>query len=316
MNRTRKIGILVVLCSLVGAAPARADFFPDLDVALDPAVAATSPALTATITQGAKDSTIERFTLNLPAGFTAAGAPAVASCPAAAASAGACTSASRLGTVDGRVGSAAGFTGTIHKVAADRIVVLVSALGGSIGQVVPGSLTERADGSLDLKLDQLPALALTRLTFRFYGGGASLVRTPSKCGDYAIDGKFTSRRGELALDRSIVAITGCSGVPAVRVANVRLSHSSFRAGGSRSGFRTIIAWWAARAVDHTNVRIERRARGGWRTLGVLVTGGTPGDNRVRWDGRLGDRTLKRGSYGLRIQPAGSAPSRVVRFRIL
>jgi hypothetical protein len=49
---------------------------------------------------------------------------------------------------------------------------------------------------------------------------------------------------------------------------------------------------------------------------VLVTGGDAGDNRVRWDGRLNDRALKRGSYGLRIQPSGSAPSRIVRFRIL
>lgn len=316
MNRARNVGIPVVLCALVGAAPARADFFPALDVTLDPAVAGTTPALTATFTQAADDSAIERFTLNLPAGFTATGARGVSSCPAPAARAAACTDASRIGVVEGRLGTSAGFAGTIHKVAADRVAVLVSALGGSIGQVVPGSLTKRADGSLDLKLDELPALPLTRLTFRFYGGAASLVRTPSKCGDYVIDGKFTSRRGELALDRSAVAITGCAGVPAVRVDNIRLSHSRFHAGGSRSGSRTIIAWWAARAVDHTNVRIERRSKTGWRTLGVLVTGGAVGDNSIRWDGRLNDRPLKRGSYGLRIQPAGSAPSRIVRFRVL
>ena len=316
MNRARRIGFAVTLCALIGAAPARADFFPDLTVALSPANAATAPGLAATFTQPASDSAIERFTLSLPRGFKPLGAPGVSSCSVASARAGACPAASKLGTVDGRVGSAVGFSGTINKVSADRFAVIVSALGGSISQVVPGSLTRRADGSLDLKLDQLPALALTRLTVRFYGGGASLIKTPSKCGDYAIDGKFTSRRGELALDRSVVAITGCRGVPAVGVANIRLSHERFRAGGGFAGYCTIIAWWAARWADHTNVRIERRSKRSWRVLGILVTAGNAGDNSLRWDGRLGERLLRPGTYGLRIQPAGSAPSRLVRFRIL
>jgi hypothetical protein len=316
VKRARNIGLAVSLCALLSAAPARADFFPDLTVALAPANAATAPGLAATFTQPASDSAIERFTLSLPAGFTRLGAPGVPACSLASARAGACPAATRIGTVDGRVGTAVGFDGTIHKVSADRFAVIVSTLGGSIAQVVPASLTKRADGSLDLKLDQLPALALTRLTFRFYGGAAALVRTPSKCGDYAIDGKFTSRRGELALDRSVVAITGCRGVPAVQVENIRLSDDRFRAGGGFAGYRTIIAWWAARQVDHTNVRIERRAKRGWRVVGVLVTGGSVGDNSVRWDGRLGERVLRPGTYGLRIQPAGSAPSRLVRFRVL
>lgn len=300
MVRTaRTAGLAAALCAVM-ATPAHADFFPDLTLALDSPTASTTPALTATIAQPARDAAIERFTLNLPKGFRAVGAPGA---PAG----------SRIGTVDGRIGGTIGFSGPIYKTRADRFTAVVSALGGSVGQAVPGSLTKRADGSLDLKFDQLPALALTSLTFRFDGGQNALVRTPSRCGEYDIDGKFTSRAGDFALDRTTIAVTGCSGVPAVQVANLRLSRPSFRAG---AGYRTIIAWWASRAVDHTNVRVERRVRGHWRVLGVLVSDAHAGDNRVRWDGGLHGRALKRGTYGLRVQPAGSAPSRLVRFRIL
>jgi hypothetical protein len=315
MQRIRIAGLAAALC-LIAAAPARADFFPVLGVDLAPPTASTAPGLTATITQPAKDSAIERFTLNLAAGFESIGAPGAQPCSTAALQAAACPPASRIGTVDGLIGDTLGFSGAIHKVSADRFAVVVSTLGGSIGQVVPGSLTKRSDASLDLKLDQLPSLPLTSLTLRFDSGARSLIRTPSKCGSYDVDGKFTSRSGELALDRTVVAVTGCSGVPAVRVANLRLSHRSFRAGGSRLGYRTIIAWWAARGADHTNVRIERQTRRGWHVLGVLVTDAQVGQNIVRWDGRLRDRALKRGSYGVRIQPAGSAPSKLVRFRVL
>ena len=102
----------------------------------------------------------------------------------------------------------------------------------------------------------------------------------------------------------------------VQVANVRLSETSFRAGGSMYGTRTIIAWWASETVEHTDVRIERRVRGAWRLLGMLVATGNAGDNSVRWDGRLQGRALEPGRYGLRIQPAGSAPAKLVRFRIV
>lgn len=301
VKMARTAGIAAVLL-LVAAVPARANFFPTLTLGIDPPTASSASSLTATVNQAAADTPIERFTLNLPSGFQPIGAPAAA--PGA-----------QIGTVSGSVGGQVSFGGVIRKVAADRFAVVLNTLGGSLVQVIPGTLTRRADGSLDLKVDQLPALDITSLSFRFDGGGSALVRTPKRCGSYAIDGKFTSRRGEFALDRRTVAITGCHGVPAVRVANLRMSHRRFRAGGSRLGYRTIIAWWASRAVDHTDVRIERKRHGRWRVLGVLVSNAYAGENHIRWDGRLRDRVLKPGRYGVRIQPAGSAPSRVLRFRV-
>ena len=119
-----------------------------------------------------------------------------------------------------------------------------------------------------------------------------------------------------AIDRTLMPIEGCLGLPDVQVGNIRLSKKRFRAGGSIYGSRTIIAWWASEPVEHTDIRIELRVRGAWRLLGVLVGTGTAGDNSVHWDGRLKGRKLKPGRYGLRIQPVGSEPTKLVRFRIV
>jgi len=315
VKRARTPLLAVALC-LLGAAPAHAAFFPDLTVALAPATAAGTPALTATIAQPSTDTPIERFTLTLPAGFSAADAPGASACTVSVLQAGGCPAASQIGTFDGRLGATVAFAGTVHKTGSNSFGLVLSVLDGAVGQVVEGSLSQRANGTLDMKLDQLPALPVSTLTLRLAGGPLSLVRTPETCGTYAIDGKFTSRRGELAIDRTLMPISGCTGVPLVQVANVRLSKTRFRAGGSRNGTRTIIAWSASQAVDHTDVRIERRVRGAWRVVGVLVAGANAGDNLVRWDGRLKDRALRPGAYGVRIHPAGSAPAKLVRFRIL
>ena len=298
----RTIGLAVALC-LAATAPASAAFAPDLTMALDPGTASSNPALTATFTQPASETPVERFTLTLGPGFEIAGAPAA-------------QTDGVIGTLQAEIGRGADFAGTIHKLSADRFEARLTGLGGAIEQDVVGSLLKRANGSLDLRFDQLPALPFTSLTFRFAGGGLSLFRTPATCGDHPVTGKFTSRAGELALDLTRVSVTGCSGVPAVQVANVRMSRTAFKAGGRSAGYRTIVAWWAARSVDHTNVRIERRVRGRWKVLGVLVGAGNLGENRLRWDGRLRGRALRPGGYGLRIQPAGSAPSKIARFRIL
>ena len=313
MQGIRIAGLAAALC-LIAVTPARAAFLPDLTLGIEPSTAATQPALTTTITFFAGDSALERFTLTLPAGFEPAGAPGATACAPMALAAGRCGAGSRIGTVDGRIGNAIGVSGSIHKLSGDRFAAVVSTLGGAVGQIVPGSIAKRANGSLDLKLDQLPALPLTSLSFRFDGGPRSLVTTPAACGEYGVDGKFTSRTGELALDRTKVAVTGCTGIPAVQVANIRMNQTRLHAG---RGYSTIIAWWASRAADHTNVRIERRVRGHWRVVGVLVTNASPGDNYVRWDGRLRERALKPGAYAVRIQPAGSAPSpKRLRFRVV
>lgn len=316
MVKAARAPLLALALCLVAATPAHAAFFPNLTIGLSSGTAAGTPALTATIAQPATDTPIERFTLTLPAGFSTAGAPAAATCTVQAIRAGACSTATRIGAFDGRWGSGAAFRGTMHKTGPNSFALLVSFLGGAVNQVVEGTLVRRANGASDLRLDRLPALPIAGLTLRFAGGPLSLIRTPASCGTYTVDGKFTSRLGELAIDRTLMPIEGCAGMPVVQVANVRLSETRFRAGGSMYDSRTIVAWWASEAVEHTDVRIERRVRGAWRLLGVLVATGNAGDNRVRWDGRLRGRALKPGRYGLRIQPAGSAPAKLVRFRVV
>jgi hypothetical protein len=315
VKAARTFLLAVVLCS-VTAAPAHAAFFPELTVAISPGTPSGTPALTAMIAQPATDTPIERFTLSLPAGFKAKGAPGASACVLTALRTGACTPQSQVGVFGAQLGRGAPFSGTIHRTGPKSFALAVSVLGGAVRQVVEGSLVERANGALDLRLDQLPALPLTQLGLRFWGGGRSFIETPARCGTYTVDGKFTSRLAELAIDRTLMPIEGCAGVPVAQVANIRLSETSFRAGGSIYGTRTIIAWWTSDNVEHTDIRIERRVRGAWQPVGILVATGNAGDNKVRWDGRLKGRALKPGRYGLRVQPAGSEPAKLVRFRIL
>lgn len=297
---------LIAVCALFGAlaAPAHADFVPNLEIGLEPATAGSAAALTATISQPPRDTAIERFTLNLPKGFRALSAPDASSCPLASIRLSSCPASSQIGTVDALIGVGIAFTGTIHKASRDKFVLIVSGLGGSLRQVVGGSITKRDDKSIDLTLDELPALALSRLSLRFDGGGRSFVQTPKDCATYPIDGKFTSRLDELALARTMVGITGCSGVPAIGVTNIRMSRKRFKV-----GHQTIIAWSATHAADHTAVRVERRAKGKWKVVGVLVATGKAGENVLRWGGLIGDKRLRPGKYALRIQPAGSAPAK-------
>jgi hypothetical protein len=300
----------------VTAAPARAAFFPGLTVGLAPATAGGTPALAASISQAATDTPIERFTLTLPTGFALTGSPGASVCGPVTLRVGACPPQTRIGTYLGKLGGKVPLAGGIYKTGPATFGFSVSVLGGAVSQVVGGVITQRANGALDLKVDRLPALPLTQLQLGFYGGQRSLVRAPKQCGAYSIDGKFTSRTGDLAIDRATFAIRGCAGVPAVLVANVRMTARRFASGGSIYGARTVIAWWASQAVDHTDVRIERRVDGRWRKAGVLVASGNAGENFVHWDGRLRGRKLAPGRYAVRIKPDGSAPARRLRFRIV
>jgi hypothetical protein len=315
VRMARIAGLAIALCAIT-AAPAHAAFFPDLTVALAPATAGGTPTLATAIVQPATDTPIERFTLTLPAGFTATGAPGASSCLAASLASGKCSAGARIGTFVGRLGANIPLGGGIYKTGPTTFGFLVSVLDGAVSQTVQGSLTSRASGALDLKLDQLPALPLTELRLGFFDGPLSLVRAPDACGAYTLDGKFTSRTGELAIDRTTMAVRGCDGVPSVLVANVRMSERRFEAGGSVYGTRTMIAWWASEQVDQTNVRVERRVDGVWRRVGTLVATGWKGNNSVRWDGRLKGRELKPGRYALRVQPAGSVAADRVGFRII
>jgi hypothetical protein len=299
VNMARTAGFLVAL-SLITAAPAEAAFAPDFEIGLAPATVQGSPVLSATISQPATDTPIERFTLSLPPGFTSAPAAGARSCDPGVLATDACAPGTQIGSFTGRIGTTVPLAGAISKTGPDSFGLYVSILDGAISQVVHGSMTERADGELDLQLDQLPALPITNLALRFWGEQYSLFRTPARCGTYTLDGKFG----------------GCDGAPAIRAENVRFSDRRFKAGGSAYSGRTIIAWWLPSAVDHTKLRIERRVNGKWRKQGALVGTGNAGDNSLLWDGRLHGDKLEPGVYAVRIKPAGSAAGERTRFRIL
>src|SRR5688572_10622217 len=100
----RIIGLAVALC-LAAAAPASAAFAPDLALTVEPATASSHPALTATFSQSALDTPVERFTLTLAPGFEIAGAPSA-------------RAGDIIGTVQAQIGQGADLGGTIHKLSA------------------------------------------------------------------------------------------------------------------------------------------------------------------------------------------------------
>jgi hypothetical protein len=315
MVQMARMAGLVATLMLLMAAPAHA-FFPDLSVQLSPASVDKSAALTATISQPGADTPIERFTLTLPSGFTARDAPGATACDAGLLAANGCPVETQIGTFMGVLNGTVPLDGTINKTGDDSFGMYVSLLGGAVSQVVDGALVRRENGTIDLKFDELPALPITSLVLSFSSGARSLVHTPARCGAYTVDGKFTSRRGEFAIDRTEIPIGGCTDVPVISPENVRFSDRRFKAGGSPYEGRTIIAWWLPVAVDHTNLRIQRRVSGSWRKAGKIVGTGNVGDNRLRWDGRVRGRKLEPGRYAIRVQAAGSNPGPRVRFRIL
>jgi len=311
-----RLPLLVAACCLLGAAPAQAAFAPDLTVGITPDTPGGAPTLMATISQPAVESPIRRFTLNLPPGFTAASAPGASSCTVALVLADGCPADTRIGTVGAWLGPADRFVGSIHKTGPHGFAIALGFVGGPAGAVVEGSVAPRGDGSIDIRFDRLPTLPLTTLAFHLDGGPRSFVRAPAECGSYTIDGKFTSHAEDLAIDRTVMPFTGCTAAARVEVSDVQLTDARFRAGGRPGSYRTVITWRASGAADHTDIRIERRTRRGWRKRGVLVGAGQAGDNRVLWDGRVGGRRLKPGRYALRVQPDGARPAKRVRFRIV
>jgi hypothetical protein len=314
IHMARTAGFLAALF-LITAAPAHAAFFPNFEVGLSPAKVKESPLLVADISQPATDTPIERFTLTLPAGFTTAPAAGATSCDPAALATGACPAGTEIGSFTGRLGASVPLAGAISKTGPDTFGLYVSILSGAISQVVQGSLTERQNGDIDLEVGQLPALPITSLSLRFWGGQYSLIRTPARCNTFTLDGKFTSRRGDLVIDRTEIPIA-CPGAPLIRAENVRFSDRRFKAGGSAYSGRTIIAWWLPQAVGRTKLLIDRRVSGKWRKQGRLVGTGNAGDNSLRWDGRLHGDKLEPGVYGVRVRPAGNIAGERTRFRIL
>src|SRR3712207_4561250 len=244
----RVAGLAIALC-LGTAAPAWAAFAPELRVGLNPPTAASVPAIDATVSGLAGGAPVQRFTLTLPSRFAPTGAPGTSVCPPASAALGSCVPSARVGVVEGRTVDGTPLAGWINKVAGDQYLAFVSTFGGAVKQVVPVTLARRSSGAVDMKIDQLPALALSTISFRFAGGGHGVLRTPKQCGTYTRDGKFTSRTGELAIARRNVTIIGCDDAPAVAVENVTLSRHRFRPGP----YRTTIGWTASAAAERTDL---------------------------------------------------------------
>jgi hypothetical protein len=93
-----------------------------------------------------------------------------------------------------------------------------------------------------------------------------------------------------------------------KVTKLSLKPRAFRAGGRGTKVRFRLSAAGRVTLTVTTAKVKR-------IKGVAVTKGKAGANTLRFKGRIGSKTLKRGAYRLTLTPAGGQPASV-RFTIL
>jgi hypothetical protein len=296
---TTRIVVLAALALALLPASATAVYAPRMTVDLDPATAGQPAAFSGTVTQAPGESASRRIVFAFPPGFAASPAAAVQPCPVEAENAGTCPPESRVGELQVRT-ALAPITGVVHlSTAAQNLRLLVTLRTGIYEQRLAGNVVPRADGGFDIDFDNLPSAPLAAFALKLDGGDRALVRTPRRCGTFALGGSFTSQFGERGTAEAPVEIGGCTALP--EITSLRLSRRAFRAvrtpaDRERSGYGTVISWRASEAA-RTVVRADRLVRRRWRRVaGRLITDGRTGRNRLHFDGRMAGKPLRRGSY--------------------
>src|SRR4051812_19244196 len=286
-------GVLLALAPSASAA-----FAPKLQIKLDPATAATPPAITSVVSQQAGETASKTVKDSFPVGFGPQLGAKVNSCSAADEANQACPPDTQLGTANADatvLGLPAHFDGTVHLAGVQgarfRLVIFLhSATFGD--QKIVGQAANRPDGGYDTTFDNLPDVLVTHFELNLAGGEKALLQNPSKCGNYVFNAAFTSQQGEQASDRFAVDITGCAAKTAkpLTLTTVRLARDGsvrFTLGAPATGTVSL-------------------KRGGHRVLAKKFTG-KAGANRVR------TRRLKPGRYVVAITATG-ADGKVARVR--
>lgn len=309
---------IAALALLLLPASARAAFAPAVDVSLEPATAGAVPKLVVVVRQAPGETPPARLTVRLPRGFRGNSAYRGAVCDAAAVRARRCPAESWIGMLGLDLAGLPDLGGGLHAAAGGSPVVgFLGPAGGPLDLTVTAAVVPRADGSVELRLAGLPAAPTSLVWLELFGGPRGTLRNPRRCGPALFEVAFTSHRDELAIARRLVEIGGCP----LRLSRVRLSRSRFRAVRKRGdrrrrGYGTVVTWRASAQTGATKVRVQRRVRRRWRTLGSVVATGHAGRNVLRFDGRLRRRPLRPGSYRLVLEPRGSEPLAARRFRVL
>ena len=243
----RRLAVLALAAAglVVPAAAAHAAYAPALEVRVDPATPDTASALTATLRQAPGESANRDEVVRFPPAFRFNPGFSVNGCTAAQEADAACPDASRIGlaTADTELGA---FSGAIHLTQDFRFLIFLRGFGGLVQQKIDGYFRMGADGWIESVIEGLPQVRSTVAQVRMDAGARSLMLTPAECGQYPVDGRFTSHQGETATSRATVTIAGCER-PAIAALRAR----------ARRG-RIDAAWTLTSAAARTEVVLERR----------------------------------------------------------
>jgi hypothetical protein len=211
-----------------GACAGPAPFAPTFSGGSTSAAAGKPTSFTATVRRKDGEQLPERLTVALPAGMSAA-LGAVTPCPAAAAAAGTCAAASRVGRTVAELGPGTEpaqiegdifLTGPYRHSPFGLALVFKAALGPfELGQlVVRGGLTvDPLSGQVTITTDSLPA-TFEGLPIRFQEIGLDLdrpgfMRNPTSCAPAAVTATVRSQDGAVSRSSSPFAVRGCVGLP-------------------------------------------------------------------------------------------------------
>jgi hypothetical protein len=295
----RLLPIATVGAGLALAAPASAAYAPKLQITLDPATAATPPAITSVVSQQSGETASKTVRVSFPNGFSPQLGAKVTSCQQADEDRQACPPETQLGTAHADaifLGLPATFDGPVHLAGIGRsryrlVIFLHSETFGD--QKIVGEAALRPDGGgYDTTFDNLPDVLVTSFRLSLAGGEKALLQNPSECGSYLFKAAFTSQSGEQAADQVPVDITGCApkAPPRLTVGTVRLARDGsvrFRLSSAargtvtikRAGRRVVAKAFTGRAGAN-RVR-TRRLRAGRYTVAIAATGAEGQTTRVR-----------------------------------
>jgi hypothetical protein len=324
-HRAGRASRLTLLCAVLAAvAPSAADaaYAPRLSIAVEPATAASTVAITSTVSQAAGEEAAKKVRLSFPRGFgfKLAAVVALPTCSAAQFGGGACPENSRIGSVDADAGFPVGTVsgGVYYGGATSGAPTLYAFLSNSLtkllgmDQKIKGTTEFRADGGADTVFDNLPNVATTRLTFAISGGDKGIVGSPLTCGVFTFKGAFTSQSGATATSETAVNISGCAPAPTPTPAKPRATLSAI------SLAKTVSAATGADAKSRANLKGKltirlRKASSRTPLVTKRVSVAAPGPITVH---RVG-RGLAPGTYVLQfsLQANGRTATRTRTFRV-
>jgi hypothetical protein len=216
--------------------PGPLPFDPQLLISAASRQAGGPSAITTTLRRRGGEALPSRFAFTLPAGLSAS-LGSIQACPDAAAAAGSCPPASRLGSVQLQVGSGpvpAVLSGGAYLAGPYRHAPfsMTMAVPGTVGPFSLGTVTFRAamqidgrSGRVTVASDSLPSVVggmpirLQALSLSFDRPG--FARNPTSCGPHTLDASLESSEGATATLSSPYRVSGCKRLgfkPRLRVA--------------------------------------------------------------------------------------------------